>query len=88
MLERPVTDAPYGRGGVVVDPDGHRWMVSREARARGSARTPATWCTRRCGRLTSGRTSARSSAGPRRGTPALGGLGALGTADFGGDRPP
>ena len=31
VLERPVTDAPYGRGGVVVDPDGHRWMVSREA---------------------------------------------------------
>jgi uncharacterized glyoxalase superfamily protein PhnB len=29
-LERPVTDSPYGRGGVVVDPAGHRWMVSRE----------------------------------------------------------
>ncbi|WP_433506404.1 VOC family protein [Pseudonocardia halophobica] len=28
-LERPVTDSPYGRGGVVVDPAGHRWMVSR-----------------------------------------------------------
>ena len=28
-LERPVTDGPYGRGGVVVDPAGHRWMVSR-----------------------------------------------------------
>ncbi|GEL17900.1 VOC family protein [Pseudonocardia asaccharolytica] len=29
-LERPVADSPYGRGGVVVDPTGHRWMVSRE----------------------------------------------------------
>lgn len=29
-LERPVVDSPYGRGGVVVDPAGHRWMVSRE----------------------------------------------------------
>jgi uncharacterized glyoxalase superfamily protein PhnB len=29
-LERPVADSPYGRGGVVVDPDGHRWMVSRD----------------------------------------------------------
>ncbi|GEL26951.1 glyoxalase [Pseudonocardia sulfidoxydans NBRC 16205] len=32
-LERPVSDSPYGRGGVVVDPAGHRWMVSREAAA-------------------------------------------------------
>ncbi|GAY07177.1 VOC family protein [Pseudonocardia sp. N23] len=32
-LERPVGDSPYGRGGVVVDPAGHRWMVSREAAA-------------------------------------------------------
>ncbi|GAA4684438.1 hypothetical protein GCM10023215_19070 [Pseudonocardia yuanmonensis] len=30
QLERPVTDSPYGRSGVVVDPAGHRWMVSRE----------------------------------------------------------
>jgi uncharacterized glyoxalase superfamily protein PhnB len=29
-LERPVADSPYGRGGTVVDPSGHRWMVSRE----------------------------------------------------------
>lgn len=29
VLERPVTDEPYGRGGVVIDPFGHRWMVSR-----------------------------------------------------------
>lgn len=28
-LERPVADSPYGRGGVVVDTSGHRWMVSR-----------------------------------------------------------
>lgn len=32
-LERPVTDSPYGRGGVLLDPSGHRWMVSREAPA-------------------------------------------------------
>jgi predicted enzyme related to lactoylglutathione lyase len=30
-LERPVADSPHGRGGVVRDPSGHRWMVSREA---------------------------------------------------------
>ena len=30
-LERPVADSPYGRGGVLLDPSGHRWMVSREA---------------------------------------------------------
>ncbi|WP_214401944.1 VOC family protein [Pseudonocardia lacus] len=27
-LDRPVTDSPHGRGGVVIDPSGHRWMVS------------------------------------------------------------
>ncbi|GAA4849052.1 VOC family protein [Pseudonocardia benzenivorans] len=32
-LERPVGDSPYGRGGVVLDPAGHRWMVSREPAA-------------------------------------------------------
>jgi predicted enzyme related to lactoylglutathione lyase len=32
-LDRPVGDSPYGRGGVVIDPSGHRWMVSREAAA-------------------------------------------------------
>ena len=26
-VERPVTDAPYGRGGWVVDPFGHRWSL-------------------------------------------------------------
>ena len=35
VLERPVADSPYGRGGVVLDPNGHRWMVSRDVpRAR------------------------------------------------------
>jgi uncharacterized glyoxalase superfamily protein PhnB len=29
-LERPVTDQPYGRGGVVRDESGHRWMVTGE----------------------------------------------------------
>lgn len=29
-LERAVADSPHGRTGVVVDPAGHRWMVSRE----------------------------------------------------------
>ena len=31
VLERPVADSPYGRGGVVDDLDGHRWMVSSGA---------------------------------------------------------
>jgi predicted enzyme related to lactoylglutathione lyase len=31
VLERPVADSPHGRGGVVRDPSGHRWMVSHEA---------------------------------------------------------
>lgn len=26
-VERPATDAPYGRTGVIVDPYGHRWML-------------------------------------------------------------
>jgi uncharacterized glyoxalase superfamily protein PhnB len=26
-VERPPTDAPYGRTGVIVDPYGHRWML-------------------------------------------------------------
>jgi uncharacterized glyoxalase superfamily protein PhnB len=30
VLERPVADSPYGRGGAVTDLDGHRWMVSSE----------------------------------------------------------
>ncbi|MCW0213359.1 MAG: VOC family protein [Pseudonocardia sp.] len=28
-LDRPVGDSPYGRGGAITDPAGHRWMVSR-----------------------------------------------------------
>lgn len=31
VLERPVADSPHGRGGVVLDPSGHRWMVSAAA---------------------------------------------------------
>ena len=34
-LDRPVTDSPYGRGGVVLDPSGHRWMVAQQ--------TPTPW---------------------------------------------
>ncbi|WP_075020026.1 VOC family protein [Actinomadura madurae] len=26
--DRPVADYPYGRNGVVIDPFGHRWMIS------------------------------------------------------------
>ncbi|HYM16773.1 MAG TPA: VOC family protein [Dehalococcoidia bacterium] len=29
-VERPITDAPYGRGGWVVDPFGHRWNLMAE----------------------------------------------------------
>lgn len=32
-VERAVTDSPHGRGGVVIDPSGHRWMVSRDVPA-------------------------------------------------------
>ena len=49
-LDRPVADSPYGRGGVVVDPSGHRWMVSRRPRPR---RSRATSATPRSGRPTS-----------------------------------
>jgi PhnB protein len=27
VIERPITEAPYGRGGWVVDPFGHRWNL-------------------------------------------------------------
>ena len=44
-VERPATDAPYGRTGVIVDPYGHRWMLQTPdagtAPARGRA-TPST----------------------------------------------
>ncbi|MDT7651122.1 MAG: hypothetical protein QOI36_2528 [Pseudonocardiales bacterium] len=33
VLEHPVTDSPHGRGGVVRDPSGHRWVVTRETTA-------------------------------------------------------
>ena len=39
-LDRPVADSPYGRTGVVLDPSGHRWMVSREAPGAASAVPP------------------------------------------------
>ncbi|MCV2491055.1 VOC family protein [Geodermatophilus sp. YIM 151500] len=32
-VERPPTDAPYGRTGVVLDPFGHRWMLQSTPRA-------------------------------------------------------
>ena len=68
VLERPVTDAPYGRGGVVST----RTDTGGWSRARRRRPIPATWCTRRCGRPTPGRTSRRffdgvlPPAGPRR----------------------
>lgn len=31
VVERPPTDAPYGRTGVIVDPYGHRWMLQTPA---------------------------------------------------------
>lgn len=34
-LTRPVADYPHGRNGVVVDPFGHRWMISGGAVASG-----------------------------------------------------
>lgn len=39
QLDRPVGDSPYGRGGSVVDPAGHRWMISREAPAAAPLRS-------------------------------------------------
>ncbi len=30
-VERPATDAPYGRTGVIIDPYGHRWMLQTPA---------------------------------------------------------
>ena len=38
-IERPATDEPYGRGGRLIDPYGHRWMVqSAPAAAEPAAR--------------------------------------------------
>jgi uncharacterized glyoxalase superfamily protein PhnB len=39
-VERPATDAPYGRTGVVVDPYGHRWMLQTPARDTAGAPRP------------------------------------------------
>ena len=33
VLSRPVSDAPYGRTGVIVDPYGHRWILQTPAGA-------------------------------------------------------
>jgi PhnB protein len=33
-VERPVADAPYGRGGWLIDPFGHRWSVMKSNAAR------------------------------------------------------
>lgn len=30
VLDSPVTDAPYGRSGAVLDPSGHRWVLARD----------------------------------------------------------
>jgi uncharacterized glyoxalase superfamily protein PhnB len=39
-VERPATDAPYGRTGVVVDPYGHRWMLQAAPAAASPAPKP------------------------------------------------
>jgi uncharacterized glyoxalase superfamily protein PhnB len=39
-LERPVNDEPYGRTGVVVDPFGHRWIVSTAMAAASAPSVP------------------------------------------------
>jgi uncharacterized glyoxalase superfamily protein PhnB len=36
-VERPPTDQPYGRGSVIVDPFGHRWMLLRPPPGAGFA---------------------------------------------------
>jgi uncharacterized glyoxalase superfamily protein PhnB len=40
VLSRPVSDAPYGRTGVVVDPYGHRWMLQTPASAASTGPRP------------------------------------------------
>lgn len=57
-LERPPTDAPYGRSGVIRDPFGHRWMIMTPAPDPDEAQTP-TWA---------GRASAAGSRRPRAGS--------------------
>lgn len=39
-VERPPTDAPYGRTGVVVDPYGHRWLLQTPRTAAAAPRPP------------------------------------------------
>jgi predicted enzyme related to lactoylglutathione lyase len=39
-VERPPTDAPYGRTGVIVDPYGHRWMLQTAAPATSTRAHP------------------------------------------------
>jgi uncharacterized glyoxalase superfamily protein PhnB len=39
-VERPATDAPYGRTGVVLDPYGHRWMLQAPSAAPAEPRPP------------------------------------------------
>ncbi|MGY1802853.1 VOC family protein [Blastococcus sp. SYSU D00922] len=39
-VERPATDEPYGRGGRLIDPYGHRWMVQSAPAAAGPAPKP------------------------------------------------
>ena len=37
LVERPPADQPYGRGSVIVDPFGHRWMLLRPPARAGLA---------------------------------------------------
>ncbi|CAA9252894.1 MAG: Glyoxalase family protein [uncultured Blastococcus sp.] len=39
-VERPPADSPYGRTGVVVDPQGHRWMLQAGPPAAAGPRPP------------------------------------------------
>jgi len=39
-IERPASDEPYGRGGRLIDPYGHRWMVQSAPAAAGPAPKP------------------------------------------------
>jgi uncharacterized glyoxalase superfamily protein PhnB len=39
-VERPPTDAPYGRTGVVVDPYGHRWILQAPPASPAEPRPP------------------------------------------------
>lgn len=39
-VERPATDEPYGRGGRLIDPYGHRWMVQSAPAPAGPAPKP------------------------------------------------